>query len=96
MKNSRKNSGWTIEYSRRAVRDLKKIPKAKAKEIIAKLEEIVLVGQDPYSDGKPLAGAMKGMWAYRAGRNFRIICEIINKELRVLVLSAADRKDVYR
>ncbi len=42
-----------------------------------------------------MAGPMKTYWRYRVG-DHRIICEIIDQRLVVLVVKIGDRKDVYR
>lgn len=37
---------------------------------------------------------MSGQWRYRIG-NYRVICEIQDEEIIVLVLEIGHRKDVY-
>ncbi len=50
---------------------------------------------DPRSLGKALAGPMGGLWRYRVG-DCRVICEIRDRVLRVLVVRIGHRRDVYR
>ena len=50
---------------------------------------------DPRSAGKALSGPMGGLWRYRVG-DCRIICEIRDRMLRVLVVRIGRRRDVYR
>lgn len=45
--------------------------------------------------GKPITGPLGGLWRYRVG-DCRVICDIEDCVLRVLVLRIGDRKDVYR
>lgn len=95
MTNSRKSSGWTVEYSKAAVRLLDKLPKAAQKKIMAGLEGIILEGQDPYASGKALHGTERGHWRYRFG-DYRVVCRIENQAVKVLVLNIGHRREVYR
>nr|WP_137154523.1 type II toxin-antitoxin system RelE/ParE family toxin [Rhizobium sp. FKL33] len=45
--------------------------------------------------GKPLTGDLGGLWRYRVG-DYRIICELRDAQLFVLVVTVDHRKDVYR
>ena len=47
------------------------------------------------STGKALTGPLGGLWRYRIG-DFRVICEIQDGELRVLVVELGNRREVYR
>ena len=50
---------------------------------------------DPRSSGRALTGGLGGFWRYRVG-GYRVICDIQNEVLRVLVVRIGDRRDVYR
>ena len=45
--------------------------------------------------GSKLKGEFKGLWRLRVGR-YRIIYEILDGELVVLILRIGHRRDVYR
>jgi mRNA interferase RelE/StbE len=45
--------------------------------------------------GKPLTGSLKGYWRYRVG-DYRIICELRDEELLILVIEIAHRREVYK
>jgi mRNA interferase RelE/StbE len=49
---------------------------------------------DPYKYGKPLDGNLKGKWSLRIG-SYRVIYEIFDKEIRVLILTIDVRGNVY-
>jgi mRNA-degrading endonuclease RelE of RelBE toxin-antitoxin system len=49
---------------------------------------------NPYAKGKALVGDRKDSWHYRVGA-YRIIVEIRNNELVVLVLAVGNCKDIY-
>ena len=45
--------------------------------------------------GVPLKGELKGCWKYRIG-SYRIVYQIVRKQLVVLILDIGHRKEVYR
>ena len=73
-------------------KDLQKLSKSHQKQILEEIQE--RLAKDPYK-GKALSGEFKGLYRWRTG-NIRIIYEIQNKQLTVLVLRIGQRKDVYR
>ena len=85
---------WTIEWERKALKDAKKLDKSARQRIVNYLEERVLVAQNPYQSGKPLKGNKSGLWRYRVG-DYRILCQIEDKRLVVLVIAVGHRKDIY-
>ena len=84
---------WTIEYSAKAVKELKKIDKKAASTIIDYLNDIARQ-EDPRSKGKALKGDKRQYWRYRVG-NYRILCSIEDEELVILATHLGHRKDVY-
>ena len=72
---------WTIEYSAKAVKELKKIDKKAASTIIDYLNDIAQQ-EDPRSKGKALKGDKRQFWRYRVG-NYRILCSIEDEELEI-------------
>lgn len=85
---------WTIEWERKALKDAKKLDKSVRKRIVNYLEERVLLNQNPYQFGKPLKGNKLGLWRYRVG-DYRILCQIEDNRLVVLVVAIGHRKDIY-
>ena len=84
---------WTIEYSAKAVKELKKIDKKAASTIIDYLNDIAQQ-EDPRSKGKALKGDKRQFWRYRVG-NYRILCSIEDEELVILATHLGHRKEVY-
>ena len=74
--------------------DAKKLDKSVRKRIVNYLEERVLVDENPYKVGKPLKGNKSGLWRYRVG-DYRILCQIEENRLVVLVVAVGHRKDIY-
>ena len=85
---------WTIEWERKALKDAKKLDKSARQRIVNYLEERVLVARSPYQFGKPLKGNKLGLWRYRVG-DYRILCQIEDNRLVVLVVAVGHRKDIY-
>ena len=87
---------WTIKYAESAVRQLKKLDRSVAIKIIDYLDERVAFLEDPRSVGKKLSGPRLGAyWRYRIG-DVRVICDVQDLQLIVLVLELGHRKEVYR
>jgi mRNA interferase RelE/StbE len=86
---------WTIEYTDFARRQLRKLDKSAARRILDYLRERVAPLDDPRTVGKALHGSLGDLWRYRVG-DYRIICELRDRQLRVVVVRVGDRKDVYR
>lgn len=87
---------WTVEYSETALKRLRKCDKQIARRILDFMDERVAGNADPRATGKALTGpALGAFWRYRVG-DMRVICEIQDNELRVLVIEIGDRREVYR
>ncbi len=86
---------WTVEYTDSARAQLRKLDRQVARRIVDYMDERVATMDDPRSAGKPLTGAMGGFWRYRVG-DCRIICEVQDGNLRVLVVRVGNRREVYR
>lgn len=85
---------WTIEYDEEALTDLKKLDRQVQREIIDYLDKRVAKAADPRAFGKPLRHSKFGLWRYRV-RDFRIICQLRESQLIVLVVAAGHRSKVY-
>lgn len=86
---------WTIEYTDTARRQLRKLDKAAARRILDYMDKRVAPLEDVRSAGKALQGPLGSLWRYRVGE-YRIMCELHDQQLRVLVVRVGDRKDIYR
>jgi mRNA interferase RelE/StbE len=86
---------WQIKFSETAVKQLKKIDKNTAKRITDFLRERIIATNNPRGIGKALTGPLGDFWRYRVG-DYRIICDIQDGNLCVLVLKIANRREAYR
>jgi mRNA interferase RelE/StbE len=86
---------WTIEFDPKALGELTKLDRKDQRRILRFLRERVAVLEDPRSIGDQLRGPLKRFWKYRVGA-FRIICDIQDELIRILVIRIGHRKEVYR
>lgn len=85
---------WTIEYDERALKDLKKLNRQVQREILDFMDKRIAHAEDPRSFGKPLRHSKFGLWRYRL-RDYRIICQLQQSKLIVLVVAIGHRSKVY-
>lgn len=85
---------WTINYSDRALKSLRKMDKQIARRIVDFMDLRIAVAADPRQSGKPLKGELGVFWRYRVG-DYRILCEIRDDELVILAATIGHRREVY-
>ncbi len=86
---------WKIELVKAAERDLDKFDPQVTRRIERFLYERVAALDNPRLIGEALHGSKLGeFWKYRVG-DYRIICKIEDNILRVLVVMAGHRREVY-
>ena len=85
---------WVYRFDQRALKEFKKLGKQAQREILDYLDDRVEGDADPRRFGKGLKADLAGLWRYRVG-NYRILCQLIDGEMLVLVVAVGHRKDVY-
>ena len=85
---------WRIEFEKAARESFEKLDKSVRQQIEKYLDRLLTLS-DPRQRGKALTGTRSGQWRYRAG-DYRIICEIRDEVLVVLVLEIGHRSNIYR
>jgi mRNA interferase RelE/StbE len=87
---------WKVEFDGAAEHDLDKLDPQVARRILSFLFERVATLDDPRSIGEALKGSKLGdLWKYRVG-DYRVISDIQDGALRVLVVRVGNRREVYR
>ncbi|NSZ10692.1 type II toxin-antitoxin system RelE family toxin [Agrobacterium fabrum] len=87
---------WRIEFQRNAVKQLGKLTKSDANRIVSFLTDRVAQDDNPRRAGAALQGSELGnFWRYRVG-DYRIICDIQDQKLVVLVVEIGHRREIYR
>ena len=87
---------WIIKYTASSLRQLKRLDKPVAQRVLDYLDERIANLADPRAAGKNLVGPRMGSyWRYRVG-DVRVICDIQDHALLILVVEVGHRREVYR
>ncbi len=87
-------TGYKVEYSERALRELKKLDRYTRQMLFSWIDKNLSGCENPRQHGKGLTANRKGQWRYRIG-DYRLICEIKDNELIILALTVGHRCVVY-
>ena len=85
---------YEIFYTDKARKFLKKLDKSTLMNIKHWIEKNLLNTENPRLHGKALVGDKSGYWRYRVG-DYRIIAEIKDDKLIVLVVDIDHRSKIY-
>jgi mRNA interferase RelE/StbE len=85
---------FAVKYSDKALKALKRIDKYQSKIIVSWIEKNLEGSENPRQYGKPLVGDMKEYWRYRVGA-YRIIADIDDSEVIIIIINIGHRQDVY-
>ena len=86
---------WQIEISRTAEKQIQKLDLKAQESIAGFLRTRIMPAPNPRQLGKALHGDKKGLWRYRVG-DYRLICDIQDRRVTILLLTVGHRKEVYR
>jgi len=89
------NKMFQWQFDEKALKNFKKLDKPVQIRVLKWLDENIQNTADPRLQGKALKGNFKTLWRYRVG-GYRIIADIRDEMLTVLVLQVAKRGDVYK
>ena len=87
-------SKYTVEFTKEALRQLKKLDKYTAMMIVAWVRKNLEGCENPRLHGKGLTANRSGQWRYRVG-DYRLIAEIQDSRIVILILNVGHRRDVY-
>ena len=90
----KKMKKYKVEYTSKAIKNLRKLDKNTRNLIYAWIDKNLVNCEDPRIHGKGLVGDKSGQWRYRVG-DYRIICEIEDEEIVILVLEIGHRREIY-
>lgn len=85
---------YKVEFTERALKQLKKLDKHTSMLITAWLRKNLEGCENPRSHGKGLTSNRSGQWRYRIG-DYRVIADIQDDRVLILVLSIGHRRDIY-
>ena len=84
-----------LKYEAKAVRQIKKMDPASRRLIKSWIEKNLLNTDNPRLHGKGLKGNLSNYWRYRVG-DYRILAEINDSEIVIIIVEIGHRRDVYR
>lgn len=82
-----------VEWTRAAEKQLSQLDPQVARTLVRFMNERVHLSENPRGIGKPLKNS--DFWRYRVG-DYRILCQIEDQRLIVLVVELGHRREVYR
>lgn len=85
---------YTVTFTERAQKQLYKLDPNTFKILTNWIQKNLEGCEDPRLKGKALVGDRSGQWRYRVG-DYRIITEIHDSEVTILVLEVGHRKSIY-
>ena len=85
---------YHVEFTKDALNQLKKLDRHSASLILGWIRKNLENCENPRIHGKGLTANRTGQWRYRVG-DYRIIAEIQDEKILILVLNVGHRRDVY-
>ncbi len=85
---------YTVQWSERAKKQLLKLDRSIAELILRWVHKNLDGCTDPRRHGKALSANRAGQWRYRIG-DYRLIAEILDEKVVILILEVGHRSEVY-
>ena len=86
---------YSVLLTQKAKKQLSKLDKYTSKLIVSWLKKNLDGCENPRIHGKALVSNKAGLWRYRVG-DYRILAEIRDEEVIILVLQIGHRRDIYK
>ena len=86
---------YKVTLSEGAKKSLKKLDPTTVKLILGWIRKNLEGCTDPRAHGKALKGNRRGEWRYRIG-DYRVIAEIQDDKILIVVLEIGHRRDIYQ
>jgi len=87
--------GYQVNYTHQAVKDLKKIDKYTRALIFGWIDKNLVGCSNPRQHGKGLTANRSGQWRYCVG-SYRLIADISEETVTILILTVGHRKNIYK
>ena len=85
---------YRVGFTKEALKSLKKLDKQTMLLIMSWIKKNLEGCTNPRQHGKALVANHSGQWRYRIG-DYRLISEIQEDKIIILILSAGHRRDIY-
>ena len=85
---------YHVEFSKSALKELKKMDRGTAAMILGWVRKNLEGCENPRQHGKGLTANRSGQWRYRIG-DYRLIAEIQEERIVIIILHIGHRSEVY-
>ena len=85
---------YKVEFTQRALKDLKKLDRHTAALILGWIRKNLENCENPRLFGKALTANRSGQWRYRVG-DYRLLAEIRDEKIIILILNIGHRREIY-
>ena len=85
---------YQLIYTEDSLKQLKKMEKY-TQELITSYMRKTQACEEPRAKGKALSASLKGFWRYRVA-DYRVICEIEEDKIIIIVVDVGHRKGIYK
>ena len=85
---------YQVVYTKKAIKSLSKIDRSQQRLIVSWIEKNLINTDNPKASGKSLKADLKEYWLYRVG-NYRILADIDNDQIKIIIFNIGHRKDIY-
>ena len=86
---------YSVEYSTNASRFMKKLDNYTKTLLKSWINKNLEGCTNPFTHSKMLVGDKSGLWRYRVG-DYRLICEVQQEKVVILVVEIGHRRDIYK
>lgn len=86
---------YKVEFSIESANYIRKMDNSARTTLLKWINKNLVNCEDPRVHGKSLTGNKKGIWRYRVG-NYRVLCDIQDEVLTILVLEIGHRSKIYK
>lgn len=86
---------FAVEYTKSAIKQLQKLDHTTKGMIYGWIDRNLAGCSNPRRLGKALTGDKKGYWRYRIG-TYRLIADIQEDTIKILIVNVAHRRDIYQ
>ena len=86
---------YHVEFTKSVLKELKKLDRVTASLIIGWIRKNLEGCENPRIHGKGLTADKAGLWRYRVGE-YRIIAQIQDEKVTIIVVNIGHRRDIYK
>lgn len=86
---------YKVLFTEQSKKELNKLDKSTMRLILAWIRKNLEGCSDPRQHGKGLTANRSGQWRYRVG-DYRLIAEIEDEKITIIILTVGHRRDVYK